>query len=304
MSSSMPAPRLTSRSAATLAIVGLGLIVAGTGIFGRAVDPSHAAGPAAAAGGALGAGDGGTVLRVQAPAAAGKPASSNAAGLGEADVQRIIRKYLLENPEIMIEVQQALEAKMEKRQAEQMKNALKTYAKDIFRSEGAPFVGSEKGDVTVVEFFDYNCGYCKRALGPLIKLVEKDPKVKVVFKELPILSRGSVEATQVALAAKLQGKYWEAHRALLAARGQLDKASSLRVVEKLGLDMAKLRKDMDSPAVKAEIDRVKTLAEKMGIRGTPYFLVGDRMIPGAPENLLEQMSELVAEVRKTGCQVC
>jgi protein-disulfide isomerase len=223
----------------------------------------------------------------------------------KAAIEKIIKDYLLANPEVMMDVQNALEAKMETLQAEKLKLALKESAGEIFHRPNAPTAGNPKGDVTVVEFFDYNCGYCKRAFGDIAKLVEKDPKVKVVFKELPILSKSSEEAAKVALAARAQGKYWEVHRTLIGLRGEVNEATALRAVEKLGgLDVAKLKKDMDSPEVKAEIETVRNLAQKMGINGTPHFLVGDRAIAGAPQNLLEVISGHVAELRKTGCSVC
>ena len=156
----------------------------------------------------------------------------------------------------------------------------------------------------MVEFFDYNCGYCKRGLGGVVKLIESDPKVRVVFKELPILSKGSEEAARVALAARKQGKYWEVHRALLSARGQANEASALKLAEELGLDMEQLKADMESAEVKAEIAQSEDLAKKMGVNGTPHFLVGDRSVPGAPENLYEQLSTHVNELRKQGCSYC
>jgi protein-disulfide isomerase len=222
----------------------------------------------------------------------------------KAAIESIVREYLIKNPEIMLEVQSALEAKMEDLQAEKLKSALKDNAPAIFKSAGAPVAGNPSGDIPVVEFFDYNCGYCKRAFGDMAKLVEQDPKVKLVMKELPILSKGSEEGARVALAAGLQGKYWPAHRALIGIRGEVNEQSSLKAVEKLGLDMAKLKQDMASDAVTGEIRRVRELAQKMGIQGTPHFLVGDRAIAGAPGNLLEQIQGHVADLRKTGCQVC
>ena len=156
----------------------------------------------------------------------------------------------------------------------------------------------------VIEFFDYNCGYCKRAFGDIVRLIDKDKQVRFILKELPILSKGSEETAKVALAAKMQGKYWEFHRAMLESTGQANEASALRIAEKLSLDMTKLKKDMAGPEVKKEIDDTRALAQKLGIQGTPHFLVADRIIPGAPENLLERMTKLVAEVRKEGCKVC
>jgi len=219
-------------------------------------------------------------------------------------IEDIVKGYLIANPEIFLDVQTALEEKMEKQQAEKLKVAIADNAGEIYRAPEASVAGNPDGDITVVEFFDYNCGYCKRGLEDIVKLVESDPKVRVVFKELPILSKGSEQAAQVAIAAKKQGKYWEMHKALLSAKGHLDEATALRLAEKLGLDMDKLKADMASPEVKAEIAKDEKLAKKMGVNGTPHFLVGDRAIPGAPEDLYKQLSENVQELRKQGCAYC
>lgn len=220
------------------------------------------------------------------------------------ELDGIIKNFLLTNPEVLLEAQNVLESKMDKIQSERMAVAINENVQDLFRPKASPIVGNTKGDVTVVEFFDYNCGYCKRAFNELAKLVDKDKQVKVVLKEFPILSKGSEEAARVALAAKMQGKYWEFHRGMLEGQGQAGEASALKVAEKLGLDMNRLKKDMASAEVKKEIDDTRKLAGKLGIQGTPHFLVGERVIPGAPENLLELLDKHVAELRKTGCKVC
>ncbi len=247
------------------------------------------------------------VIRLaQVTAPAGQPASAPSPFNAEqkAAIGAIVKEYFLNNPEAFLEIQTALEAKMEKIQADKLKVALKDNAKDIFHRSNAPVAGNPNGDIPVVEFFDYNCGYCKKAYLDVAKLVEKDSKVRLVMKELPILSKGSEEASKVALAAKMQGKYWEAHRALINMRGEANEQTALKAVEKLGLDLVKLKKDMESAEVKGEIAFVRELAQKMGIQGTPHFLIGDRAIPGAPSNLLETMSGHVADLRKTGCPVC
>jgi protein-disulfide isomerase len=242
-----------------------------------------------------------------APSADTTPVAAAQGGLSPAqrqEVEALIKDYLLKNPEVLMEAQNALEAKMDKLQAERTAAAIKQNATEIFRPAASPVVGNPKGDVTVIEFFDYNCPYCRKAFPEIVQLVEKDKQVKLIFKEFPILSKGSEEASKVALAAKLQGKYWEVHRALNEQQGQTNEATALRIAEKLGLDMARLKRDMASPEVKREIDETRALALKLGIQGTPHFLVGDRVIPGAPENLLEQIKKNVAEVRKEGCKVC
>lgn len=242
------------------------------------------------------------VILAQAPA----PAKSAFTPEQRRELEAIIKDYLVNNPEVMIDVQQALEAKQEKIQAERTAAALKDNASEIFRSPTTPTTGNLKGDVTVVEFFDYNCGYCKKAFGDLAKLIERDANVRVVLKELPILSKGSEETARVALAAKAQGKYWEFHRSMLTASGTATEASALRVAEKIpGIDMTRLKKDMASEDVKKEIEDTRKLAQKMGVQGTPFFMVGDRLIPGAPEGLVDMLAQQVAEIRKSGgCKVC
>ena len=249
------------------------------------------------------------------PAAASAPATPGAAaapaGKGSAftpaqreELTQIVKDILIANPEIMLEVQNALEARMDKIQTERMAVALKENANELFRPTGSPIAGNPKGDLPVIEFFDYNCGYCKKAFSEVASFVEKDKKVRFILKEFPILSKGSEEAARVALAAKMQGKYWEFHRAMLESTGQANEATALKTAEKLGLDVARLKRDMGSAEVKKEIEDTRALAAKMGIQGTPHFIVGDKIIPGAPENLAELLSKHAAEVRKDGCKVC
>lgn len=221
------------------------------------------------------------------------------------EIEKIVREYLLANPELFLEVQTELEKKLEEMQSARLQSAIKENAEVLFRRKNAPTAGNPDGDVTVVEFFDYNCGFCKRGFADLAKLIAKDPKVKVVLKEFPIFGKGSEDAARAALAAKQQGKYWDLHGALLSLENRVDGAAALKEAEKLGLDMAKLKADMRSKEVDAEIASVRDLAQKMGINGTPHFLVGDRTIAGAPEDLLEQFQQNIAEIRANGgCKVC
>jgi protein-disulfide isomerase len=298
---------ISSKKGATLLAPAILLFGATLAIGQNAADaPAAGQPPAASAAPAAGA----------APAAADKAAATAdkvaAAPTGPSafsttqrqELDAIIKNFLLSNPEVLLEAQNLLEAKMEKIQSDRMAVAINENVQELFRTKASPIVGNAKGDVTVVEFFDYNCGYCKRAFTELAKLVDKDKQVKVVLKEFPILSKGSEEAAKVALAAKMQGKYWEFHRGMLEGQGQVGEAAALKVAEKLGLDMTRIKRDMASAEVKKEIDDTRKLAGKLGIQGTPHFLVGERVIPGAPENLLELLDKNVAELRKTGCKVC
>ena len=247
----------------------------------------------------------GAATSAQPVAASEKPAGGSAFSPAQRkELETFIKQFLLTNPEVLLDAQNVLEARMGKIQAERMAVAMKEHAGELYRSAASPIVGDAQGDVPIVEFFDYNCGYCRKAFPDLAKLMEKDKKIRLILKEFPILSKGSEEASRVALAAKMQGKYWEFHSAMLESRGQASEATALHTAEKLGLDMAKLKRDMASPEVKKEIDDTRKLASGIGIQGTPHFIVGDHIIAGAPENLSEELDKYVSNVRKEGCKVC
>ena len=290
---------ITSIKGAALLVPAI-LLVGATLAVGQAASPSAPPAPAATTEQASPQ----PAAQATASKASDAPAPNAFTPAQRKELETIIKDVLLNNPEIMLEVQNALESKMDKIQAERMAVAIKENATELYRPAGSPIDGNVKGDVPVIEFFDYNCGYCKKALSEVTQLMDKDKKVRIIMKEFPILSKGSEEASRVALAAKMQGKYWEFHRAMLESQGQANEAASLRIAEKLGLDMARLKKDMASPEVKKEIDDTRQLATKMGIQGTPHFIVGDRIIAGAPENLTELLGKHVNDVRKEGCKVC
>jgi protein-disulfide isomerase len=213
-----------------------------------------------------------------------------AAGQGFSDAQRgeierIIKNYLMQHPEVLQEVMSELEKKQQIADAEKNKTAVKDNAQLLFASSRQVTVGNLQGDVTLVEFFDYNCGYCKRALSDLMGLMKADPKLKVVLKEFPVLGPGSVEAAQVATAVRMQDrtgkKYLEFHQKLLTGRGQADKTRALAVAKEIGLDVAKIEKDMAGDEVKATIEESFKLAEALGLNGTPSYVVGTDVVIGA-----------------------
>ena len=244
------------------------------------------------------------VATKQAPTSP-SPALATISPEQKAAFEALIRDYLVNHPEVLVEAQQALEARQEAQRAEQMKQAMATVGPKLFRSPLSPIAGTDKGDVTIVEFFDYNCGYCKRAMTDVTKLIDGDKKVKFVFKELPIFGKDSENAARVALAASKQGKYFELHRAMLDFKGKVDEAKAIELAQKIGLDVEKLKKDMASADVTKEIVETRELAEKLGIQGTPHFFVADKVVPGAPENLHEVLTQNITEVRKNGgCKIC
>ena len=167
--------------------------------------------------------------------------------------------------------------------------------KGVFNDPDAPVMGNPKGDVTLVEFSDYNCGFCRKAAPDVAVFLKSDPNVKLVVHEIPIFGEGSRDAAMAALAAQRQGKYPEFHSALMAMKGRAEKASVLRVARQVGLDVDRLERDMADPAITAQIEQSLLLADQIGLAGTPSFVAGDRAVFGAlpPEDL----AELVAEAR-------
>jgi protein-disulfide isomerase len=201
------------------------------------------------------------------------------------EVERIVREYLVAHPEVIQEAMGELEKRQSAAEAEKHKAAVKQYSESLFASPRQVVLGNPAGNVTFVEFFDYNCGYCKRAMDDMLALLKDDPKLKVVLKEFPVLGPGSVEAAQVAVAVRMQDKtgkkYLEFHQKLLGGRGQADKARALAVAKDIGLDMGRLDKDLASPEVKATLQESFKLAEALGLNGTPSYVIGDDVVVGA-----------------------
>jgi protein-disulfide isomerase len=216
-------------------------------------------------------------------------------------VEQILRDYLTKNPEILVEMTNELDKRQQAEETAKQQKTISENADKIFRSPDSFVAGNPDGDVSVVEFFDYNCAYCRRALPEVVKLVNVDGKVRLVLKELPIFGDDSEAAAKVALAAIRQGKYFEMHQKLFSEPGKADKEKALRVAKELGLDVEKLEKDMDDPSVKQALEESKDLAQKLGLQGTPLYLIGDRVVPGAPDDLYDQLTKNVAEVREKGC---
>lgn len=230
------------------------------------------------------------------------PGVVDTAGIEKKQVVAIMRDYLTKNPEILVEMTTELDKRQQAEQSAQQEKIISKNADALFRSPHAFAVGDPNGDVTVVEFFDYNCGFCRRAMPTVVKLVEQDPKVKLVLKELPIFGDDSEDAAKGALAAHKQGKYFEMHQKLFSEPGKANKDKVLRIANELGLDVPQLEKDMESEDVKQALDEARELAQKLGLQGTPLYLVGDQTIPGAPDDLYDQLVEKVTQVREKGCK--
>jgi protein-disulfide isomerase len=224
------------------------------------------------------------------------------AALDEKKIVDIVHNYLTKNPEVLVEMTTELEQRQAAEQAANQQKIISDNAEAIFRSPLANVAGNPNGDVNVVEFFDYNCGFCRRALPDVVKLIDSDDKVRVVFKELPIFGDESEAAAKAALAAAKQGKYFEMHQKLFSEPGKADKDKALKIAQELGLDVPQLEKDMENPSIQQALDEAKDLAQKLGLQGTPLYLIGDRIVAGAPDDLYDQLTAKVAEVREKGCK--
>ncbi|MFN4088624.1 MAG: DsbA family protein [Alphaproteobacteria bacterium] len=201
--------------------------------------------------------------------------------LTAAEVQTIVRTYLEDRPEAVIDAIRAYQARQEKREADERGRAVSLLWDSIAHAPGDPVLGNPDGDVTLVEFFDYRCGYCKRVLPDMLGLVAADPKLRIVMKEFPILGPDSVLAARAALAADRQGRYAEVHEILMAAPGRLDEERVFALIEAAGLDMERLRADMGHPEIETALRRNMELAEALGIQGTPAFVTREEIVPGA-----------------------
>jgi protein-disulfide isomerase len=198
-----------------------------------------------------------------------------------ARVKELVREVLKENPEMVLEALQTLEAREHDEANAKSAQMLGQYRDRLEHDAQDPIGGNAQGDVTLVEFFDYKCPYCKQVSDQMFQAVQGDGKVRLVLKDLPILGRESMIASRAALASIAQGKYLAFHHALIAERGPLDETNVLRIASAVGLDAGRLKADMAKPDIDARIKRNLELAHALDIRGTPAFVVGDELIPGA-----------------------
>jgi protein-disulfide isomerase len=213
------------------------------------------------------------------------PASAQTFSDGQrGEIETIIKNYLVTHPEVLEEAMAELNKRQAEAEAEKHEASIAENSEAIFNSPRNVTLGNKNGDVTFVEFFDYNCGYCKRAMTDMLDLMKSDPKLKVVLKEFPVLSEGSVEAAKVAVAVRMQdsgAKYLDFHQKLLGGRGAADKARALAAAKDAGFDVARIEKDLAGPEVRATLEENFKLAESMGMTGTPSYIIGKQVVVGA-----------------------
>ncbi|MEC7794395.1 MAG: DsbA family protein [Pseudomonadota bacterium] len=223
------------------------------------------------------------------------PLPAVAEALDESRVKELVLQAIRENPEIVMEAVAILEKRKAGEQAVVQAETLKTQRNLIENDPNAPVLGNPDGDVTVVEFFDYNCPYCRRVKPEVQALLDADPNVRLVYREWPILGDGSVFAARAALAARKQGKYDAFHWAMMANKGRAEEASVMRIAEQVGLDLEQLRADMQAPEVQQHIATSMQLSQALGFSGTPSFVIGEALLPGFVETA--QLKELVEAAR-------
>lgn len=231
-------------------------------------------------------------LAVSAPAVRAAGEALTKENLGPA-----VREYLLANPEVVIEAVEAYQKKQEELESAKAQESLKTHKDFLYKADKdtSPQVGNPEATVTIVEFFDYNCGYCKRAFSEVQSVLADDKDVRFVFKDMPILSPTSQLAAHWSLAAQRQGKYFEFHAALMTHQGAVSEESLAEVAKKVGLDADKMKTDAADPKIAEIVNQNIQVAGDLGIRGTPAFIINDRVVGGYIT--LDEMKRIITEVR-------
>jgi protein-disulfide isomerase len=221
------------------------------------------------------------------------------------EIKSIIKSYLLEHPEVLRDAITALDEKEKAAEADTRKKALGDLAGPIYNSPDGFVIGNPKGSVTLVEFFDYNCGYCKRALDDLDRLMKDNKDLRVILRDFPILSPNSVQASIIAVAAHEQfpgDKFWEFHRKLLGTKGMVGKEQALDVAKSMGADMDKLAKDAAKPEVRTAIQGSDEVAKGLSLNGTPSYILSDDVLIGAVG--YDEINGKIGNVRKCGKVLC
>jgi protein-disulfide isomerase len=220
-------------------------------------------------------------------------------------IGEIVKDYLIKNPEVLTEVIAELEKRQAEAQQASQASAVKETQQSLLNASHSYVVGNPSGDITLVEFFDYNCGYCKKALADVQTLMKSDPKLRVVLKDFPVLGPDSVEASRVALAVKnqLQGqKLLDYHVKVMDSRGRVNAERAMAVAREMGVDVARLQKDVEGAEVRNALQENMALGDKLSLTGTPAFVIGETVIPGAVG--IDPLKQVIANVRQCGKATC
>jgi protein-disulfide isomerase len=223
-------------------------------------------------------------------------AAPDVASPGQGEFEQRVRAYLLDNPEVIVEAMSRLEERKRAEELSEARSALRTRAEELLRDPDSPVAGNPNGDVSLVEFFDYNCPYCRRVAPLMADLVAGDPGLRIVYKEWPILGRNSEFAAKAALAAHRQGRHEAFHQALMAGKGTANEASAYEAAARIGLDLSRLKLEMEDPTIQQAIARNHDLARALRINGTPSFVVGNQVVRGATD--LTTLQALIRRARE------
>ena len=219
------------------------------------------------------------------------------------EIGQIVRQYLLDNPELLLEVSRELELRQQAEENKKREAALAKHADELFRSPEDLVAGNPDGDVTMVEFFDYNCAWCKKGLPEVMSLIDTDKNLRLVMKEFPIFGGDSDYAAMAALASKKQGKYWQFHLAMLGHEGRITARDVDEIAKDQGLDVTQMKADMKSPEIAKIIKRNQRLAGLLSINGTPAFIIDQTVVPGYLPK--DGLMAAIGEVRSSGgCKLC
>jgi protein-disulfide isomerase len=249
-----------------------------------------------------------TFLRIALAALAAElalaPAAAQTGAAERQQIEQIIREYLVANPEVIEEAVNALRQKREAEAVAAQSRAIEERRMAIFDSPHQAVLGNPEGPITLVEFFDYNCGYCKRALSDLTALIEANPDLRVVMKEFPILSQGSIDAARISIAVKevAPERYLQFHQELFTRPGEATAEKALEIARDLGLDAAGLQAAADKESVARNLQEVEELAMALGISGTPSYIIGTELVPGAAG--FDVLNQKVAAMRQCGETTC
>ena len=232
------------------------------------------------------------------------PVSVAGAGISQEEINPLIENYLMADPKILQRVSNALQVQLRIEELAATKRGLTTFAKAIYEEPGDEVVGNPEGDVTLVEFFDYNCVYCRRAMPDVVQLMAEDSNLRVILKEFPILSENSIDAARIGVAvANTEGAdYWTFHEELYTVRGQIGKEAALTAAENIGLSRVSIELASQSQEVTDTLQRTYALAQNLDITGTPAFIIGDEIIPGAVG--VDALREAINNVRECGSTKC
>ena len=236
---------------------------------------------------------------------AAAPARAEMSAAQKTEIQGVVKDYLMNNPDVLRDALAEMDKRQKDDEAAARKQAVSDAAPKIFNSPNQAVLGNPNGKVTLVEFFDYNCGFCKKSLDDIAKLVKEDSDLRLVIKDFPVLGPGSVEAAEIATALRKQfsgEKYWQYHYKLLGMKGQVGKAQALQVAKEMGADMARLDKDTAQPDTKASIQEVMTIADGLQLTGTPSFVLGDDVVVGAVG--YDELKSKLNNVKKCGKVAC